>query len=97
MIVCIILYEWFTHGLLAFTIACFDLILGGGKLKQGYIGRGEIPVLPPLCNPVHTQSYMYVHVLTITTSVLTITASLTGYDEPGQQVWSDANSGLHST
>ena len=59
MIVCIILYECFIHGLLAFTIACSDLILGGGKLKL----EGEIPVLPPpVCNPVHTHIYVCTYI-----------------------------------
>ena len=39
--VCVVLYERFTHGLLALISACFDLILGGTQAEGGN------PSLPP--------------------------------------------------
>ena len=35
MSVCVVLYERFTHGLLALISACFDLILGGTQAEGG--------------------------------------------------------------
>ena len=51
-------YSWFV--LLAIISACFDLILGGGKLK---LEGGNPSAPPPLYATLHMYMYMYMSIL----------------------------------